>query len=233
MASVALDFRPPQETNIVALLIEEAPDSSGPWDQIERVTPVGTYPDYISNYTTSAASSDTDWFRIRWEDDKGAMSPFSSAWKAGTTTVVGELVSRALLRDPQLNENVVAQEAEAVLEAGYRVDPYTLQLSNFSYRELSGLTLLVMAYTYVSTFIQEARSSTDDYVAGLISQKSGSKAGLDMKLIDQLIAQANKALGLNFSTVLLMKEIEVAGLDNGIGRISVDQSRLVYEIEKP
>ena len=175
--SVALEFLPPTDEGIVKLTIFEAPAALGPFLSIEEVTEVGSYPTYINNYTTDLATSKTNWFAIQWEDSKGAVSPMSSAVQGGMSTLAGEIVDRVMLRDPNLNQNVVMQEALAVIELYFKQDPMTIPLSEASYAELSGLTLLTMARCYiVSTATQ---TSTEDYTSGLVSQKSGtaSKSG--------------------------------------------------------
>ena len=224
--SVALEFLPPTDEDIVKLIILEAPAAVGPFLSIEEVTDVGSYPTYINNYTTDLATSKTNWFAIQWEDSKGALSPVSAAVQGGMSTLAGEIVDRVMLRDPNLNQNVVMQEALAVIEMYFKQDPTTIPLSEASYAELSGLTLLTMARCYIVT--AASQTSTDDYTSGLVSQKSGTgskSGGIDL---DALIAQANAFLGTNYSVIMVMEEIEIAG--GMVGVTTKDQTRLIIEI---
>jgi hypothetical protein len=190
------------------------------------VTEVGSYPTYINNYTTDQATSTTAWFAIQWVDSKGAMSPVSAPVQGGMSTLAGEIVNRVMLRDPTMNENVVMQEALAVIELYFKENPTAIPLSEASYAELSGLTLLTMARCYiVSTATQ---TSTDDYTSGLVSQKSGSatkSGGIDL---EALLAQANAFLGTNYSVVMVMEDVEIAG--GMVGTTTMDQTRLIVEI---
>lgn len=223
MASVYLDFVPPDRPGIVSLKIWEAPASTGPYTVIETVTPVGSYPNYLTRYSTDDAGSANDWFKISWVDDKGVESPMSEAIQGGTTTLLGEIVSRVMLRDPSINENVAYQEALAAIEEYFKADPTTVQLAEASFSVRSGLTLLTMARSYIFSSVTE--STSDDYVAGLVQQKGGtSKTKSDL---NDLIAWANKFLGTNVSLVLLMEEIEIAG--GTAGEVTMDQTRLIVE----
>jgi hypothetical protein len=225
--SVALEFVPPTDEDIVKLRILEAPAKTGPFVQIEETTAVGTYPTYINNYTTALATSKTDWFAIQWVDSKGAESPVSAAVQGGSSTLAGEIVNRVMLRDPTLDENVVMQEALASIEMYYKVDPTTVPLADASHAELSGLTLMTMARSYIFTSASSSQSG-DQYVAGLVSQKAGSSSSSSGNLQDW-IDWANKFLGTNYSVILLMEEIEIAGGTASIP--SMDQSRLIVEIQ--
>ena len=53
--SVRLDFTPPSQPNMATLFVEEAPAKEGPFAAIDQTTAVGTYPNYISSYTTQLA----------------------------------------------------------------------------------------------------------------------------------------------------------------------------------
>src|SRR5262245_35971053 len=103
MASVRLDFTPPGIPDVIELHVEEAPDSGGPFVQIDTADS-GTYPNYISSYTTQLATSTTYWFRIRWETLQGVFTPYSAPLQGGTKTLVQEIVDRVMLRNPSLNE---------------------------------------------------------------------------------------------------------------------------------
>lgn len=224
---VALEFVPPTDEDITKLHILEAPAATGPFVQIELVTPVGTYPTYINNYTTDKATSVTDWFAIQWEDSKGALSAVSAAVQGGTSTLAGEIVNRVMLRDPTLDENVVMQEALASIEMYYKTDPANVPLSQATNAELSGLTLMTMARTYIFTSASTSQSG-DQYVAGLVSQKSGSSTTSQNTKLQDWIDWANKFLGTNYSVIMVMEEVEIAGgTANGV--VTQDQTRLIVE----
>jgi len=221
MADVRLDFVKPEIPDLVKLHIYESDTQLGVFNPIEEVTAIGTYPNYISYYTTELAGDESHWFAIEWEDSKGAMFGISQAVQGNVQTVVGEVVSRALLRDPIFNEMIVTQEALAVIETYFKTDPLSVDFSTVTYSELSGLTLLTMVRSYIFTSVSQ---SSEDYTAGLVSQKSSSGTRKDL---DALLAQANAFLGTNFSVVMVMEEIEIAG--GTAGEVTVDQTRLLVE----
>lgn len=226
MASVPLRFIPPIEDNYESLLIYEAPAKDGPFTLIETV-PAGTYPNYIDHYTTTHATSATDWFAIEWVDVDGGKTDLSSPLQGGTESLTGVLVSRMLLRDPSLNENIAAQEAEAAICDYYGVfDPNTIDPETVSPKILSGLTALALAWSYVIT--TSVSSSAQKWVAGLISLDLGSSATKSTANIDALMKQANSLLQRNYSRIMRLKEIEVAGGYTQI--VAVDLSRTIVEI---
>lgn len=234
MASVPLDFLPPTQDNIAALRIYESPAADGSFVQIERTEAVGTYPNYISKYTTDQASNAGNWFAIQWEDEDGNTSEISSPLQGGTRTLVQDLIDRVLLRDSTLDENIVAQEAEAVLSSYYGVnDPYTLPSGYANPAVMSGLTLLTMAHVYLFKIATTTSTGTvQKFTAGLVSMDQGSSASTSQQKlsdIEDLIRMANISLGTHHSVIGLLKEIEVA---DGVRQIvGVDLTRLIVEIE--
>lgn len=232
MATVPLDFIPPAEPGIVALRIWESPLSDGVFSQIERTTEVGVYPAYITRYTTENATSTSNWFAIQWEDAKGALSELSQSVQGGTETLVNVIVNRVLLRDPQIDENVAAQEAEAVIESYFGTDPYEVDPTDVPYNVLSGLVLLTMARCYLTTVYSASMASAGQkYTAGLISQDAGGGAAAatkSLKDIKALIDAANLVLGRNYSAVLLMEEIATGNGQKQL--VAADLSRLIIEI---
>jgi hypothetical protein len=227
MPSAPLSFTPPLDEGIVALRIHEAPTADGPFVQIERTLQVGTYPDYISHYTTDQAVSATDWFAIQWEDYKGALSSLSVPVKGGTETLVHEITERVLLRDGTVNENVAAQEAEAVIESYFQADPYSVDPSTVSYTILSGLVMLTLARSYLMGLY--ASGSGKKFTAGLISLDTTATAKRSLDDIQKYINAANTMLGRTYSAVLLLKEIETGG---GLKQlVDVDTSRLIVEYD--
>jgi hypothetical protein len=229
MASVYLNFVPPNDVpDLTKLHIYEAPAQNGPFSEIEAVTAIGTPGRYITDYTTELAVTATDWFAIQWENSKGALSTMSSAIQGGTTSVVSEVVDRVLLRDPSLNEQIVAQEAAAVVESYYGT--LTPDISTVTNNQLSGLTLLTMARCYV-TRVASGVGTSQSWSAGLLSEKMGTTATTQsLKTIEDLIRMANVFLGRSYTVVALMKEVEVAG--GFTSRLAgVDISRSLLDVE--
>lgn len=223
--SVPLDFTPPEEPNIVALRIYESPAKDGGFDQIERTTEVGVYPNYITRYTTQVAGALNDWFAIQWEDAQGALSPLSSPVQGGTETLVNKITSMVMLRDPFVNENIAAQEAEAAIEDFFNVDPYTVDFATVTYRQLSGITLLALARVYLMV-LYATDSAVSGYTAGLVQQTNKSTRTLDG--VKKLIDESNSLLGRSYSFVALMEELEIAG---GFKRlVAADVTRGIIEI---
>jgi hypothetical protein len=231
MASISLNFRPPTEPGIDLLHIYEAPASAGPWTLIETVdlSPTYPYPDYLTRYTTSLATSENSWFSIEWEDSKGARSGMSAPIQGGTENLVSVLTERVILRDSSLAENVAAQEAETVIEEFFpgRV-VREVQPEEATFKMLSGMTLIVMARTYIQTLLSGA-STSEDFTAGLVSMKSSSGVKRDLKTIMDLLKTANTILGLSYSVKLLMEEAVIGGKYRQLH--GVDLTRLLLEID--
>ena len=229
MASVRINFVQPTQADLVALHIEEAVDSAGPFNEIEVVTPIGTYPDYISHYTTDEATSISNWFRIRFKDSKNAFTDYSLPYKGGSETLVGEIVERVLLRDSSIKEAIAQQEAEAVIQWYYKgVDPYSIDPATVKYTTMKGLTLLTLAYALLFDQLGGGSSSADSWTAGLVSIRSGSTTSGGEADILKLLEQANSILGINVGVIAQMEEVHIAG---GMAIVARDQSRLVVEFE--
>jgi hypothetical protein len=224
MVPVHLDFIPPNVPDLAKLYIYEAPSQNGSYALIETVTDIGSYGNYLSEYTTIHAASKTDWFAIEWEDIKGASLGMSQGVQGGVESLVSEIVDRVLLRDPNINEEIAAQEAEAVVETFFNTtDPLSLVASDATARQLSGLTLLTLVRSKLTSISQ---GSSTGYTAGLVSQSGATTTSLpDLKA---LINEANILLGTSFSVILQMKDNEIAG-----GAVCVgipDQSRLLVDL---
>jgi hypothetical protein len=232
MASVRLDFVPPSIPDVKTLLIEEAVDSSGPFSEIEQITAVGIYPDYISYYTTQLANSTTDWFRIRWETSDGVFTEYSQPWQGGTTLLVNEIVNRVLLRNPALNEIVVTQEAAAVVSEVFNTqDPWSMVLTDATYVQLRGCVNLTLARSLVATYLASG-GTVSKFTAGLVSLQSGATTADPTKAIKALIDAANADLGLSYSVVLLMSDVESSLACGGNGSLhGVDLTRSVAMID--
>jgi hypothetical protein len=227
--SVYLNFTRPIEPDIARMRIYEAPVKAGPFNVIEEVTAVGTYPNYISDYTTNAAVSVADWFAIQWVNLKGAESDLSAPIQGNTTSLIGEIVQRVLLRDSSLDEVIATQEAEAVVAEYFNVvDPYSV-LPTVSPKILRGLTNMTLVRTYLSSIITSTGAgSGEKWSAGIVSMDTSVSSTKQLNDMQALLKMANDDLGLNQSIVLLIKEIEVAG---GYKRLQgVDLTRSIYEL---
>jgi hypothetical protein len=208
MVSVHLTFQPPDQEDITKLYIYESTVSSDVGAVIETVTAVGTYPDYISTYTTALATTANDYFRIQWEDSKGAKTDISAPVRGGTETVVGQVVKRVLERSPNLSPQVVQQEAEAAIQFYYgtNVDPYDVTLDP-NYVILNGLTYLVLARASVATAVISGGDVASATI-GLVSMRSGSTASSSKVDYTALFDIAFNLLGKPGSVVLQMTEIQ-------------------------
>jgi len=228
MASVALDFLPPTNPDIVSLSIFEGTSQDGEFTLIETVTEIGEYPNYLTRYTTDQAVSTANWFRIQWTDNKGAITDFSGAVQGGTYLLISKLIDRVMLRDATLDENLVAQVCEWVVARFFVTEtPYDAAIVA-TYAQLEGLTLLSLARAQLHSL---AQTQTDEsYTAGLVSQKSGSGSLASKKaLIGMLVNEANALLGINCSVVLLLEELDITGTGS-LSSVEVDQTRLLITI---
>ena len=214
MASVYLKFVPPPDTHdLTKLHIWEAPASDATFSKIDTKTDIGSYPDWIDFVETTQATSDLDWFAIQWETSAGVLSELSAPVQGRSETLVGEIVTRVLIRSPLLDENVVQQEAEAVIEDVLSgVDPYTVDRSSVTFKQKSGITFLTMARALLSSVLVSS-TATQSYTAGLISQNLGtsSQQQQSLKNIEQMIEWANRDLGLNNSLIMEIQRVCVAG----------------------
>jgi hypothetical protein len=202
--NVTLTFSSPDMADIVALHIYESVAALGPWNMIERTTAIGTYPGYITAYTTANATSESDWFAIAWEDSNGNVGAMSAGVLGGTQSLVGVVVARVLQRDRFLDPNVVRQEAEAAVESQFRTDPYTVSADQ-SYRTINGLVYLTMARSYISASASSERS-VQSATLGLVSFRDES--GNDRKVdVQALIDLANETLGISTSLVFQREDV--------------------------
>lgn len=227
MAAVHLEFQPPDTDDIATLHVEEAPAATGTFAEVQTF-PAGTFPNYIHEVDVTAATSATDWFRIRWETTAGGFTEYSNPIQGGTTTIVAKVTDRVLLRDPTVNAIIAGQEAEAAVAEYFNVDdPYSIDVAKATPKVLSGLTLLALARSYTLRLITSS-GHANKWTAGLISMDTGTTTSQSWDSVDRMIELANRELGRNYSRVLLMKEIEVAG---GLRQLkSLDVSRALIEI---
>jgi len=226
MASVELQFLPPDTEDITTLHVEESSAQGGPFVEIQTF-PAGTYPDYITSAVVNNATSAQDWFRIRWQDAAGGYTPYSDPVQGGTTTVVSQVVDRVILRDPAIDTLVAYQEAEAVVAWYFGVaDPYDVDPSQATPQILSGLTMMTLARCYVINLISSG--TTVKWQAGLVSMDHSSSTKQAWDAIERMIDFANRELGRNYSAVLMLEEITVGGQYKQLK--SWDVSRLLVEI---
>jgi hypothetical protein len=220
---VRLDFVPPAQTDISELRIYESATKDGSYSQIEAVIVIGEYPDYISTYTTTNATAVDYWFAIDWFDALGGHLGLSDPIQGNTQLLLAEIVGRVMIRDPSINENIIYDEAEAVLES-YLPTGTDLQdalVSSVTAQVRSGLTMLTLARCYMF----DINEGEEEYTVGLVSQRK--KNSRSLKLINELLRKAETALGLSHSAILQMTEIEVAG---GVTFATEDKSRLLIEL---
>jgi hypothetical protein len=233
--SVRLDFTPPSIQNIETLFVEEAPASGGPFHVIDTTTAVGTYPGYISYYTTQSATDVNYWFRIRWETSDGVFTPYSEALQGGTKTLVQEIVDRVMLRNPSLNEIIVTQEAQAVVSQIFGTqDPNSVAVGDATYVEIRGMTNLTLARSLVATTLA-AGGSVSGYTAGLVSLKGGTTSTDPTKAIEALIAMAAEDLPLvgKYSIILLLSDVESNYCGQREQLHGVDLTRTIVDYEVP
>ena len=228
--SVRLDFTPPSIEGVTTLHIEEASDKAGTFSEIESVTAVGEYPNYISYYTTKLATAADDWFRIRWEAESGVFTDYSEPWQGGTDLLVQEIVDRCLLRNPSLNEIIVTQEAQAVVSDIMNTqDPNSVLVEDATYVQLREMTNLTLARSLVATYLA-AGGTVSKFTAGLVSLQSGATTADPTKAIDALIASANADLNLNYSVILLLSDVDI-GLTTRVHGVDLTRTVIDYESE--
>lgn len=207
MASIALEFIAPDMPDLAELQIYESANQSGPYTLIETVTSIGSFGNYIENYTSTFATSLDNWFMIQWQDSKGAQSKQSTPIKGKTQLLIGRIVDRVLQRNVALSPQVVAQEAEAAIEVFFGADPYTVDDDNLAtgrkYQIINGLTYMVLARTMLVRLIQTG--SLQSATLGLVSFKNIS--GQQKLDIQELVDLANKELGIDQSVVIDMERI--------------------------
>lgn len=226
MAGVELQFLPPDEDDIVMLHVEESSAQGGPFAEIQTF-PAGMYPDYIRDADVTNATSSTDWFRIRWQDDSGNYTPYSDPVQGGTTTVVAQVMDRVILRDTDVVPLIAGQESEAAVAWYYgEPNPYDVDPSLATPQILSGLTMLTLARIYTINLLTAA-GMQQKWQAGLVSMDVTIQPA-SWAAIDKLIALANRQLGRNYSTVLVLAEVQVA---HGYKQlVAYDASRALIEL---
>lgn len=228
MASVRLDFTPPQEPDVVALRIYESDEKDGVYVQIERVAGIGLYPYYISYYTTALASDANGWFRIAWESVGGLVGPQSPAVQGGATSPLAQIVQRVMLRDATLDENIAVQSAEFVISEVMKTEDPADPALILTIRQKEAITLLTLARASIQSYIS-ASSDSESYTAGLVSQKSSNESTDLEKLIGYLTKEANRLLGIGNSYIFVMPDIDPTGLGTQTS-INWDHTRLALTV---
>jgi hypothetical protein len=228
VATVILDFVPPTDPDIVELHVAEADSGGGPYTDL-NTHPAGSYPNYITKVTVTDATDAENWFMIRWENASGGFTPWSDPLPGGTTTYLSKLIDRVILRFPDSNENIVAQEAEQVLQDYLHVDPYASASPSVKYRIWNGMALLVGARVQLVGFISNSAGLSSGWTSGLVSMKSGTSSTSSIEGIDRLLKEAMRLLGLNAGIVAQMVVPEIAGGFSTV--VTADISRLLIEVE--
>ncbi len=231
MASVILDFVPPAEDGYDVLQVFESPTKEGAPGTLAQSFPIsGAYPTRI---TVTSATSPTGWFSIRWGiNAANVFTPFSEPLQGGTQTLVGIIINRVMLRQPNSDENVVLQIVEAVVEMYFgTTEIYDIDPDTVSRAVIEGLTLYTMARNLVTQMSTSASSSSGSgWTAGLVSMKASSDSSvkLSWETIDRLLKDAEKLLGMGYSRIAQM-DIEIVGGMSEI--VTADISRLLIEVE--
>lgn len=231
MATVILDFVPPEHEGYTTLQVwESATEQTAPGAlaQSFAVDPVN----YPTRMTVTNAASATNWFSIRWLDAAGGATPYSDPIQGGTTTLVGILVNRIMLRVPSANENIILQTVEAVVaEVMGTSDPYSVDPATVSYRLMEGMTMFAMGRALMYEMAESSRSTTGSgWTAGLVAMKSdsGSSVEINRGTIDWFLKEAARLLGLSYSRIAYMDIV----INQGFSEIvTADISRLLIEVE--
>lgn len=217
MFTIPIKFVQPQEPDLVKLHIYEGSDPGGLFYEIDSSSDIGEFPEYIDEFTTTQARDPMDWFAIQWEDNKGAKTELSAPLQGGSKTLIGEIVERVLLRSSELNQALVTEEAESLLEWWKSADPYTLNLDDYTYTQITALADLTMVNTFYALLAERAGSTTD-YRAGMISESySGYPVQSDSSLRN-LELRALKRLGIGGSRIASIEkwdhnhEFEICGV---------------------
>lgn len=205
--SIPLEFIPPNEGDIETLHIFEATDKLGPFSEIEVVTEIGTFPNYIQRYTTEQATALDNWFSIQWGDNKGGVTQMSAPVRGGSRGLVQEITDRVVQRDPSIDKVIALWETEGAVEWYFNADPYGKTKADIdshkTYRVINGLTYLALARAYIG--MAATHSGVEQAQIGVVSfrTQAGVRAQVD---IQQLIDLANKELDLNTSLVMQMQD---------------------------
>lgn len=228
MAQVQLNFTPPIEEGIVALLVFESVDPDAGYSLVDTHTSVGTYPGYINSYTTQNAVNVNDWFAIAWQDAQGNITPISEPVRGNTTTLVGEIMDRVLLRSPDLDENIVYQETLAVISYVYGTDdPFSIDVATVS--ELWKVELANLALVSTLYVVQvEHGTSAQSYTAGIISESSNSGSSIKDVLdnLERLEKRSLKKLGIGGSLVATYNTLASCLTLTGV-KENIDSSRVL------
>lgn len=191
MATVALYFQPFVGDDAISLRIEESVDQSV-WTEIEVVTEVGTYPDWISSAVTDAASSIERWFRIRWEMDTGQFTAYSPPiwgadipprWTVPAAYRVWTRLDTSALNEVQIQSLIDRAYFRLLEECG----PYDLANPEFAERAQLAIHLLVDRLLLVSD--PEAQKVLSGY---LEEQKGSYRYRRSDRAIDLLLSASDE-----------------------------------------
>jgi len=203
--TVPLGFLPPSQPNMVKLHILESSSPDGPFYEIESTDQIGSYPDYISFFETTKANNSQDYFSIIWEDSKGALTPTSSPIQGGRKTLLGEVVERVMIRNPELDKNVVGEEAAAIIERALHISPFITDYAYLTRSQILGLVYVTLASTLFSELVSEGYTDID-YTAGLISEKANSNLTSISETIQKLEKRGMRLLHMPGSLIATVND---------------------------
>jgi hypothetical protein len=104
-------------------------------------------------------------------------------------------------------------------------------LTDATYVQLRGCVNLTLARSLVATYLASG-GTVSKFTAGLVSLQSGATTADPTKAIKALIDAANADLGLSYSVVLLMSDVESSLACGDNGRLhGVDLTRSVAMID--
>jgi hypothetical protein len=226
MAALPLTFIPPEEPGISQLHIYESPTGAdGTFTEIDTIS-AGSYPIYIDHYTTQNAISIDDWFAIAWSTVDGVVSPLSEPIKGGTTTLIGDIVQRVILRSPDLDENVVLQEAEATVCYLYRVDdPYSVDETTVTPLWKNSLAELTEIATLWATTVNRG-ATAQDYSAGLISERNTIDTRTALDNLTRWEKRIMRRLGIGGSLIASIQDSQYILNLTGV-KSTFDSSRIL------
>jgi hypothetical protein len=231
MARVVLNISPYEAPGAASVQVYESATVDGPFVLVDTLA-AGVYPDYVTRIDTNLATNDADWFAVQWLAADGAeLTPLSPPIRAQAYSFVQMVADRVRQRDPSLNEDVVIQEAEGAIERYLGKNPYAADfyldlLVGTRYNVLNGLVYLTMARSMLDRLIKT--SNVTKATIGVVSMQSGDTT-TSVKNIEALIGMANDLLGLTYSLVMVLEDIEIGNSVRGV--MWRDQSRLVLETE--
>jgi len=201
VATVKLYFEPYPENDANGLIIEESIDGVGSWNEIEDIVAVGTYPNWISSYTTTNATDVDYWFRIAWKVGgipQGYSDPLQVDDLAPKYTTPDLIKERTRYAKLQNLDTVYIQEyivqayhmVQASCGAFDETDPDFIEIAPMAMR----------LYVEYLTVTQDPRNLS--IFSGLIEEKIGSYKGRKSDRSDEILRTAIAEVPPNVSALL-------------------------------